>query len=545
MDINNKPLSLLDKIKCNQNKTNTLYLLPNTILCYNNINTNYLLNCFNYYSQIDIVNICIVINNYSETLYKISKLFNITLYDFKELNNLIQSKKFNFIANFNNELVISNDFFKSKQLQKIYTNNIFTNNTIKPIDGYYYEYNKINKFIIKIEHENILPKLKIYSKNIINSNILNYKSTIHNFFEHIYVLNLSRRPDRLNNTISRMKMFNINNIEHFLALDGKNNEIELLYKYYLNLPNIKNIIKNNKPHIRSSGSFAILLSMKNMILDAIQHNYKNILVLQDDVFIIKNFNNILSKYSEIIKGNWKLLFLGANDKKSIQNIKNLQNNLYYYTDGLVDGAFSIAIHHSIFKEIINIIDTFILPFDSGPLRKIQTLYPLDCYIFYPNLMIADVTNSDCRESRNQQIFSKKLSWNLNNYIIKYEKNIINLTIIIYDNFDIFNKNMLDYFYKIPYNIIILTTQSDNYIHEQIRIYKIKKYSLIKDINMGIIYSYSNNISINVLNINNCELIKISKPKLKSYYLKNNSNIDLNEILNTEKININSFTSFNI
>ena len=436
----NNPVSLLEKIKQNQKIKQNNYLLPNTIIYYKNLDDNFILNIFNYYSKIN--NICIIINNYNKTLFNISKLFKIKLYNPQQLNILIKSKKYNFIANFKDKIVISKLFFIKKQLYSSYINNNFINNNIKPIDLYFQEHIVENKFIIPIEYQNILINLNLYTKNILNSNILYDKESIYYYFEHIYLLNLSRRSDRLHNTLSRLKNCNINTIEHFIAIDGKTPEIELLYKYYLNLPKIKYRIDNKESYIRSSGSFAILLSMKNIIMDAINHNYKNILVLQDDIFIIKNFNNILLKYSKILKGNWKLLFLGANDKNSKQNLKNLKNNLFYYADGLIDGAFAVAIHCSIFKEILDIINTFILPFDSGPLREIQKNYSSECYIFYPNLIIADVSNSDCRENRNQIQLSKKLSWNLNNYTIQYKKNIIsNLTIIFYDKFNLFNQSL--------------------------------------------------------------------------------------------------------
>jgi len=48
-------------------------------------------------------------------------------------------------------------------------------------------------------------------------------------------------------------------------------------------------------------------------------------------------------------------------------------------------------------------------------RKRQTKYNDDCFVFYPNIVIADVSHSDIRGDRNMKEHSIKMKWNLNNY----------------------------------------------------------------------------------------------------------------------------------
>jgi len=531
---NIKNETILDKIKKQRQKHIEHLVKPSTIIYYKDIDVFFLLNVFYYYSDID--NICIVTNQYTDIIYNISKLFNIQLNNYSDMRDIVKSNKYNFIATFIDNVVISKDFFFKNQKKSIYTYN--HKNNIKTLDKHYFNEHEIHqKYIEVYDYQNIFHKLNIHTKNIYNSSIIDIDidntNPIYTFFNHIYVLNLSKRPNRLYNTLNRLKLQNIYSIEHFIAVDGGLPEIELLHQYYLNQPIIKDRIKNNIGYIRSSGSFAILLSMKNMILDAIRHKYKNILVLQDDILFIKNFEKIINidRYKKRIGTNWKLLYVGANDKNSTKNIKNVIDHLYYLADGKVDGAFAIGIDESIYQEIIDILDTFILPFDSGPLREIQLRYPKECYVLYPNLIIADVTSSDCRGYRNQHTLSTILNWNMSNYCLEYNKKGINkLTIIFYDKYNIFNEiennHLLETYLKIPYDIIILTKKTKNSIYKWLRVYEIKKNNLIEDINMGVIYSYSKYISINILDkiddATDIDKIKINKPILKSDYLLNSN-----------------------
>ena len=287
--------------------------------------------------------------------------------------------------------------------------------------------------------------------------------------------------------------------------------MNILYNYYSNIPYLEKEIEIRRKFISSSGSLAILFSMKNMLNDAIKYKYKKILVLQDDIFFINNFFDILKYDLEAIKNiNWKLLYLGANDRNLRYQKKNIINDKkykYYYAEGNVDGAFGVMIDHSIFHELLEEIDKFILPFDSGPLKTIQKKYLKECIVLFPNLIIADVTESDCRMARNQQLFSENLLWNLNDYRILYNKeNYPILTLIIYDINEIYDDNILNEISNLYskyiennylLNIIILSsTVEENYNINNIIIIKIKDINdYYKNINLGILMANTKYIKI--------------------------------------------------
>jgi hypothetical protein len=55
------------------------------------------------------------------------------------------------------------------------------------------------------------------------------------------------------------------------------------------------------------------------------------------------------------------------------------------------------------------------PFDSGALRKAAKTFPEECFVLKPNLVIADVTDSDIRTSRKQRDFARIAGWDLDMY----------------------------------------------------------------------------------------------------------------------------------
>ena len=132
----------------------------------------------------------------------------------------------------------------------------------------------------------------------------------------------------------------------------------------------------------------------------------------DDQNIIQLINNI-----SIIPNNWVLLYLGCSQLKNWNKI-DIINNCYYDPKSSCDGSFAIIITSKIFTEMIELIDNTLLPFDTGPLRIINSRYPNKCWAFNPNLIIADVRDSNIRtEGGNNYMydFSRKCRWDLSNY----------------------------------------------------------------------------------------------------------------------------------
>jgi len=229
-----------------------------------------------------------------------------------------------------------------------------------------------------------------------------------------YLLCLERRSDKKNTVIKRIRDIHIPYTIHY-GYDGKTNDFQLKFKKYQ---------ENNyeKPNIPSSGSYAILHSMKDMINLAKKQNYENILVLQDDVYFCKDFIKKVNIFLECCTSiDWKLLYLGCTQHKWPKYMQLLMINEdigFYYPQGSADGAFAVLIHSSVYDELLYECDKDRLPFDSGALKTIQKKYPHQCISAWPYLVIADVRDSDCRPPRDQIRFAQKCKWDMNQFNLK-------------------------------------------------------------------------------------------------------------------------------
>ena len=240
-----------------------------------------------------------------------------------------------------------------------------------------------------------------------------YIYSLNSFFDKIYILNLQRRTDRWDTIKYLLEEHNINNYIQWFAVDGKTKIIENYYNEYLKKPWNNYDYKYNRKAIPSSGSFAILLSMMELLKHAVENNFKNILVLQDDIIFIKDFYKKFNEKKKEIPLDWKLIYFGA----SQHNWGNINTgNSFYYPIGTTDGAFAVGYNSNIFNDLIERIKKLNCPFDSGPLCYIQEKYRNQSIVFRENLIIANLENSDCRNGRDQKKYAEIFKWNIKNYI---------------------------------------------------------------------------------------------------------------------------------
>lgn len=239
---------------------------------------------------------------------------------------------------------------------------------------------------------------------------------LNHYFDKIYVLYLPRRE---NKTLNELHKHGIWNYILYEGFDGNKSPIidKEYHEYLQHKPSIEETkVTTNRRGIGSVGSWAILKSMHNMLIDAKNKGYQRILLLQDDTIFHKNFYEVFrEKIKNIDDQNWKLLYLGASQHEwsSVNTVHS-----YYHPCGTTDGAFAVGIHCSVFDELLHEIAKFNMPFDSGPLWTIQKRYHEQCYVLYKNIIIADLRSSDLRKSRDMQSFSQRFKWNLDNYELK-------------------------------------------------------------------------------------------------------------------------------
>lgn len=323
-------------------------------------------------------------------------------------------KKWKIISNQStiNKLSINQSYnaYTIYNLNELYTKIQSSNNNIKIL----------NKILM--EEQNIHPELET-TINLFNKSISNHiydpskpiiqdlfdtncRNPLNTLVDKIYVINLDERQDRLIKILQDFNKYNITNFKRIGGVNGYKPEYINIWKQLF--------IKSNKK-INSPGVLGYLLSMKKVLLDAISNKYNKILIFDDDIIFHKNIIDILRN---TIFPNYYLLYLGCSQLKNWNKVTIKDG--FYKPKSTNDGSFAIMIDNIIFNELINLINTSLLPFDTGPLRHIQNKYPDYCWVMYPNIIIADVRNSDIRNEGGKKYmfdFAKKTRWELTYYDI--------------------------------------------------------------------------------------------------------------------------------
>jgi GR25 family glycosyltransferase involved in LPS biosynthesis len=234
---------------------------------------------------------------------------------------------------------------------------------------------------------------------------------INNFFEKIYLLNLDKRSDKLEIVSKKLKKRNIN-FERFSAIDGSLSKFDNIWNNIIN--NYNDFDKKlGRKAIRSRGAMGCMLSIESIILDAKDKKYKNILILEDDIIFNKEFDNRILKIKNI-STDWALIYLGAS-QYDWNNIKFFNEDFYFAEKTC--GTFAFGISSSYYDKILNLIKNYEVPIDTYFGYYFQPKFLSKCFVFKENLIIADVTSSDIRESRNQKLHASLMRWDLNRYLI--------------------------------------------------------------------------------------------------------------------------------
>ena len=271
------------------------------------------------------------------------------------------------------------------------------------------------------DKEDLHKKLKHYfierheDDNVVEEIITPFD--LNNYFDGIFCINLERRPDRWQKVSEQFNKHNIK-VERIVAFDGNwemvKNEWEPIYNNLARTYGNQFLVNPSEiGFIENSYAYATLCSHIKVIQLAKQKGLKRILVFEDDVLFHKNFDGLI-KNIDYYK-DWKLLYLGA----SQYNWSNITIENGYYHPTKTMGGFAYAIDSSIYDEVLLLASKREKSFDNclGNYNgdDIQAKYKNDCYVMYPNFVIADVRTSDLRESREINEHSEKMKWINNDY----------------------------------------------------------------------------------------------------------------------------------
>lgn len=133
------------------------------------------------------------------------------------------------------------------------------------------------------------------------------------------VINLDRRPDRMEILLSKAKFLNQLNYERFPAIDG--NKLK-------STPQLSRIFDGNDYNMRT-GMVGCAMSHIKLYMKFIHSDYDVFCILEDDLDFVPNFNRkLLAVYNQLKLCDWDMLYLGHHVRKEYmdENIYNKSMN---------------------------------------------------------------------------------------------------------------------------------------------------------------------------------------------------------------------------
>jgi GR25 family glycosyltransferase involved in LPS biosynthesis len=132
--------------------------------------------------------------------------------------------------------------------------------------------------------------------------------------DKIYFINLDRRPDRYEHFLRQCyeKQIDYSKVIRYKALDGKtykfnNTELDMFKNVdYKNQHYVNNIMGNQLSHY-------------NILKEMIEHNYKHIIIFQDDVILRKDFTKEINKLIKNIPCDAEIINIGYHKFASFNN----------------------------------------------------------------------------------------------------------------------------------------------------------------------------------------------------------------------------------
>lgn len=279
------------------------------------------------------------------------------------------------------------------------------------------EYNNQNSVNSQPYRKNICKKINnMLYKPLEFYTVMYYKNNINYFFDKIYILSLKDSPRRVE---MEKKLFQagISNFVFFDAHKGSSEPYSTDWYNYSKTPFNAQEKSLGRKTIGSPNVLANLISVRDIVVEAKNKKYKNILILEDDVYFHDNFCNLFTSYSSKLDINWKLLYLGLQNRwddstKFINGFYNPAPNLC--------GGWAFGLSQSVYTDVINECNKRDMPFDCGPLKYLREHYFNDCYCIKDNLCITDVDSSTLRSDvvRSTTSVANQWLWDLSNFAIK-------------------------------------------------------------------------------------------------------------------------------
>jgi GR25 family glycosyltransferase involved in LPS biosynthesis len=199
---------------------------------------------------------------------------------------------------------------------------------------------------------------------------------LNDFFDKIFVINLERRPDRLEEFRQKADKIGFD-FEVFSAVDGKKIDEDFVY----NGKQIK--ITPNQFYFGGFDNYAksqlgCLISHLGVLKLAKERGYKRFLVLEDDCDFTEDFVTKFSKFCEEFDREWDMFYFSGSMPETSESWSTYRRLISCHT------THSYAVNSRCLDYLIEFTESNIntMPIDSN-YTQIQS--KLECYIAFPFL----------------------------------------------------------------------------------------------------------------------------------------------------------------
>jgi glycosyltransferase involved in cell wall biosynthesis len=288
-----------------------------------------------------------------------------------------------------------------------------------------------------------------------NIPMTSYEKYFNEYFDMVYCINLQSRDDKLEEMKIKMHLAGIKKVKFMRFVLARDYQplIDVHHSVMANGPRTTYEKKENKKVIQSIGELGCSESHMYCVKDALKNGFKRILIVEDDVYFHKHFLIKFKEYMDQVPVDWQFLMLGASQWSWWGNAPFIKKNLFHPTRASM-GTFALALNiqnvpvpnHDLIHQLIDNLSMYDAPADLGGYSRSivrvnanenihstiflrEKRYPIThCHVFYPNLIIADTTDSTLRDGDSDAKYlsrCKSMDWQIDD-MMRISKNCPNV-----------------------------------------------------------------------------------------------------------------------
>jgi GR25 family glycosyltransferase involved in LPS biosynthesis len=292
----------------------------------------------------------------------------------------------------------------------------YRNNVMKHIKSH-----KLPTFLenTKIVHKQFGKYDKLYNYSLMIEHEI--KSPINSVVDKVYCINLIDNDKKLETFIKIVNEYNID-CEIMRVTKLKDSAT------FMNVFNdVKTRSQGNKLWHQVPGELGCTISHLMCLKDAIENNYNNIIIFEDDILPMLDLNKKFEEYKELILSK-AFVYLGASQWSWPDS---LEYKTMSYNAWRTCGSFALYINKEVFTPLFDEYSKLERKLDNIPWELYNKCpkgnderyfsinrnspYYDKCIVLYPNLFIADVSESDIRDKQDNKTRCAQMKWDMQLY----------------------------------------------------------------------------------------------------------------------------------